>query len=151
GELLRITDAKGRTDYIRDEQGNVVKSHLNESLLREIAGATPGGFYLPLRGAKTMEMLYAEGIGKLPKSETSEKLVRRYHERYHWPLAIAMILLLTEMLFPERKRERARATSSTPAKTGLREAVTVVALLAVSASVWGSPASALREYKHGQY
>src|SRR6266576_690486 len=35
GEILRITDAKGRTDYIRDDQGNVVKSHLNERLLQE--------------------------------------------------------------------------------------------------------------------
>ena len=33
-----------------------------ESLLREIAGATPGGFYLPLRGATTMESLYEKGI-----------------------------------------------------------------------------------------
>jgi Ca-activated chloride channel family protein len=151
GELLRITDAKGRTDYIRDEQGNVVKSHLNESLLREVAGATPGGFYLPLRGAKTMEALYEKGIGTLPKSETSEKLVRRYHERYHWPLAAGMLLLLVEMLFPERKRERTRATTSAAAKSGLREAVAVVALLGVASSGWGSPASALREYKDGKY
>jgi Ca-activated chloride channel homolog len=151
GELLRITDAKGRTDYIRDEQGNVVKSHLNESLLREIAGATPGGFYLPLRGAKTMETLYEKGIGTLPKSETSEKLVRRYHERYHWPLAAGMILLLIEMLFPERKRERSRVTASAPTKAGLREATAAIALFAAALSAWGSPASALREYKDGKY
>jgi len=151
GELLRITDAKGRTDYIRDEQGNVVKSHLNESLLREIAGATPGGFYLPLRGAKTMETLYEEGIGKLPKSETSEKLVRRYHERYHWPLAAAMIFLLVEMLVPERKRERTKTPASAPAKAGLREAVALLAILAAALSASGSPASALREYKNGKY
>jgi len=150
GELLRITDAKGRTDYIRDEQGNVVKSHLNESLLREIAGATPGGFYLPLRGAKTMETLYEKGIGTLPKSETSEKLVRRYHERYHWPLAAGMLLLLIEMLFPERKRERSKGAMSAPAKAGLREAVALAAILA-AVSAWGSPASALREYKDGKY
>ena len=152
GELLRITDAKGRTDYIRDEQGNVVKSHLNESLLREIAGATPGGFYLPLRGATTMETLYEKGIGTLPKSETSEKLVRRYYERYHWPLAAAMVLLLIEMLFPERRREsKAKAVATAPAKAGLREAVALIALLAISASAFGSPASALREYKTGKY
>lgn len=152
GELLRITDAKGRTDYIRDEQGNVVKSHLNENLLREIASATPGGFYLPLRGAKTMETLYEKGIGPLPKSETSEKLVRRYHERYHWPLAAAMILLLVEMLFPEQKREsRLKGAVSAPAKAGLREAVAVIAFLAASLSAFGSPASALRDYKSGKY
>jgi len=61
GELLRFTDNKGRTDYIRDEQGNVVKSRLNEALLQEIAGATEGGFYLPLRGANTIDMLYNRG------------------------------------------------------------------------------------------
>ena len=31
--------------------------------------------------------------------------MRQYHERYHWPLAVAIVLLLVEMLFPERKRE----------------------------------------------
>ncbi len=66
GEILRISDAKGRTDYIRDEQGNAVKSHLNESLLREIAGATSKGFYLPLRGAKAIDTLYTEGLAPLP-------------------------------------------------------------------------------------
>ena len=103
---MRIKDAKGNSDYIRDEQGNVVKSHLNERLLQQIAGATEGGFYLPLRGAKTIDTLYDQGLAKLPKSEHQEKLVRQYHERYHWPLAVAIVLLLIEMLFPERKRER---------------------------------------------
>jgi len=49
GELVRVADANGNADYVRDEQGNVLKSHLNEALLQQIAGAT-GGFYLPLRG-----------------------------------------------------------------------------------------------------
>jgi hypothetical protein len=50
GDLIRITDAKGNSDYVRDENGNVLKSHLNEPLLQQIAKMT-GGFYLPLRGA----------------------------------------------------------------------------------------------------
>src|SRR3954470_11551790 len=115
GEILKISDAKGRTDYIRDEQGNVVKSHLNESLLREIAGATSRGFYLPLRGAKTIDTLYTQGLAPMPKSESSEKLVRRYRERYHWPLAAAVLFLLIEQLLPERKRESRRHSS--PSKT----------------------------------
>jgi len=41
----------------------------------------------------------------LPKSQHQEKFVRRYHERYHWPLTAAIVLLLVEFLFPERKRE----------------------------------------------
>jgi len=105
GELLRIKDANGRSDFVRDEQGNVVKSHLNEDLLRDIAKATDYGIYLRLQGPSSMETLYQQGLSKLPKSEHQERLVRRYHERYHWPLALAVIFLLAEMLFPERKRE----------------------------------------------
>src|ERR1019366_1000617 len=38
GELVRVAEANGNSDYVRDEQGNVVKSHLNEALLQQIAG-----------------------------------------------------------------------------------------------------------------
>jgi len=108
GEILRIQDAKGNSDYIRDEQGNAVKSHLDEDLLRRIAGATEGGYYWPLRGAKVMDELYDRWLAKLPKSEHQEKLIKRYHERYHWPLVLALVLLLVETLLPERKRGASR-------------------------------------------
>ena len=68
GDLIRVTDANGNSDYVRDAKGNVVKSHLNEPLLQQIAGVT-GGFYLPLRGANTMDTLYERGLAPLPKSE----------------------------------------------------------------------------------
>ena len=34
GELLRVKDDQGNYSFIKDEDGNVVKSHLNETLLR---------------------------------------------------------------------------------------------------------------------
>ena len=152
GELLRVKDAQGGGDYVRDEQGNVVKSHLNERLLQQIASATEGGFYLPLRGAKAIDTLYEQGLAKLPKSQHQEKFVRLYHERYHWPLAVAIILLLVEMLFPERKREpKARRASASPAHSPLRPAVAVLLLMLLPTALRGSPASALREYKAGNY
>jgi Ca-activated chloride channel homolog len=147
GTLVRITDANGNTDYIRDEKGQVVKTKLNEPLLKEIA-ATTGGFYLPLRGANTMDVLYDRGLAPLPKSESAEKLIRRYHEQYRWPLALAMLLLLVEMFFPERVRSKAQSPKSqvqTAAAAGL------VALLLAPAAVHASPASALRDYQSGNF
>jgi Ca-activated chloride channel family protein len=150
GELLRIKGENGQTDYVRDENGNVVKSHLNEALLQEIAGPSPQGFYLPLRGANTIDVLYQKGLAPLPKSDSLEKWVRRAREQYHWPLALAILLLIAEILFPERKRETAPAASA-QARTALARAALLLALLMVPAMAHGSPSSALREYHSGKY
>lgn len=153
GELLRIRDERGRIDYIRDEAGNPVKSHLNEALLQEIA-AKSGGFYLPLRGAKTMDVLYEKGLAPLPKSTTSSKLLRRYHERFHWLVGLAIVLLVVEMFLPDRQRRRAKATTAaaTPvAAVAEKLALLLLLLLALPVSAWGSPARALREYEAGKY
>ncbi len=149
GELLRVRDAQGKTDYIRDDQGNVVKSHLDEGLLQELAAATEGGFYLPLRGTKTIETLYDQGLARLPKSQHDARQIRQYHERYHWPLVLAIILLVTEMLFPERRRETASRAVPAPAKTAA--AATLLLLLLATASALASPSGALREYEAGKY
>ncbi len=146
GELLRVKDAKGRTDYIRDAEGNVVKSRLNEGLLQQIAGATEGGFYLPLRGAKTIDTLYEKGLAPLPKSEGQEKLVKRFHERYHWPLGLALLLLLIEVLLPERRRAKSQTANFSVSVSAVL--ATFVLLPAVAGA---SPASALKAFHGGQF
>jgi Ca-activated chloride channel family protein len=149
GDLLRVTDANGNGDYIRDANGDVVKSHLNEELLQQIARATEGGFYLPLR-ANTIDALYETGLAPLPKTEAKEKLVRRFHEQFQWPLAAAILLLLTEMLLPERKR--AAKSAGMVLKTGaVRAAAVVIALCVLPGVTFGSTSSALREFNAGQY
>jgi Ca-activated chloride channel family protein len=151
GELLRIRDDRGRVDYIRDEAGNPVKSQLNEALLQEIATKS-GGFYLPLRGAKTMDVLYEKGLAPLPKSTNSSKLLRRYHERFHWLVGLAIIILVVEMFLPDRQRRRSKATATNPAPLArATETVALLCLLMLPAAAWGSPAQALREYEAGKY
>jgi Ca-activated chloride channel family protein len=177
GDLIRITDANGNSDYVRDADGNVVKTHLNETLLRQIAGAT-GGFYLPLRGADTMDVLYDRGLAPLPKSEGVGRMIRQYHEQYRWPLAIAILLLLAEMLLPERRKTKGQATGAqrtyafadTPAEPAeppvakpdevppiipppVPSATTValIAFLLLPLAAGASPASALSDYNSGNY
>jgi Ca-activated chloride channel homolog len=123
-----------------------VKSHLNENLLQQIAGAT-GGFYLPLRGADTMDTLYERGLEPLPKSESSEKLIRRYHEQFQWPLAIAILLLLAEMFLPERKSK----VQSPKSKVETATVAILIAFLFLRVAAKASPASALRDYNSGNF
>ena len=152
GEILRLKDAKGRTDYLRDAEGNAVKSRLNEALLQQIAGATEGGFYLPLRGAKTIDTLYEKGLAPLPKSEGQEKLVRRMHERYHWPLAAAIVLLLLEMLLPERKRAKESTAQSLKSKLAAANASVALSLLLLLPVVaQASPSRAAKAFSAGEF
>jgi Ca-activated chloride channel homolog len=149
GELLRVTDAQGKSDYVRDGDGNVVKSHLNEDLLRQIATAA-NGFYLPLAGAKTIDTLYRQGLAPLPKSEAQEKLVRRYREIYRLPVTLAIVCLVVEMLFPETKRPAKARRRSAAAPAAVTAMLLLCALLA-PAVAFGSAASALRDYRDGEF
>lgn len=150
GTLVKVTDGNGNPDYLRDEKGQVLKTHLNEELLQEIAKTT-GGFYLPLRGANTMDLLYDQGLAPLPKSEGKGKVTRRYHERYQWPLGLAMLLLLAEMFLPERRPSGRRAGEPS---AGLKPAATAIflgLLLLVPTVVTASPSGALRDYRTGNF
>ncbi|HEX3720492.1 MAG TPA: VWA domain-containing protein [Verrucomicrobiae bacterium] len=136
GELLQATDDQGNTAFIKDENGDVVKSRLNQTLLQKIA-TTANGFYLPLQGADPMNTLYQRGIAPLPKSEESTRLTRVYQERYYWPLGFAIVCLLAELLLPESPRQR-------------RVAIALVLLL-LSKPAFASPSSAYKDYQTGDY
>lgn len=147
GTLITIKDERGNSDYVRDEQGNVHQSKLNEALLQQIATLTDG-FYLPLRGADTINTLYERGLAPLPKTEGKEKVVRRYHEQFHWPLGLAILLLIGECLLPERKKSQASGR-----KSQVRAPVTALGAVIFSVSFSGlaSPNSALRDYQSGNF
>ena len=153
GELLQVTDDHGSTSFIKDEDGNVVKSHLNEQLLRKIATATEG-FYLPLRGANPMEILYRQGLAPLPKSEATVKLTRVFRERYHWFLGFAVLCLAAEMLLPEGPRPRRPETAPTAAnaaKAGWQKAAAILCLLLLPAPAPASGPGAFNKYQSGDY
>jgi len=140
-----VPDADGNTNYVRDTQGNVVMSHLNEPLLQKMAAVT-GGFYLPLRGADTMDTLYDRGLASVPKSEGESKTIRRYHEQFQWPLALAILLLLAEMFLPERSSQAAKKSKVETAAVAI-----LIAFLFFPFAVNASPASALKDYKSGNF
>ncbi|HUS34965.1 MAG TPA: VWA domain-containing protein [Verrucomicrobiae bacterium] len=147
GELVQVLDEGGNSTYVKDEKGNVVKSRLNEDLLRQIATAAKG-FYIPLREGNAMQVLYQRGLEPLPTSDISSKLVRQLNEQFHWPLGIAIALLLTEALLPAaaKKRPTSVKRSETP-----KAAVAAMLLLMLAASTQASPARAYRDYKNGNF
>ncbi len=149
GELLRTVDVSGRSEFIKDENGNAVKSRLNEALLKEMAQET-GGFYMLLSGANTMNVLYDRGLAPLPKSDLASQRIKRPHERYQWLLGIAVVLLLIEMLLPERVSKRAGTALAGNGAASLLMAMIGLSVLAAQ-PVRASGDEGSKEYKAGNY
>jgi Ca-activated chloride channel family protein len=151
GELLRQADEKGVMGFIKDDQGNAVKSSLNEKLLQQIA-TTANGFYLPLQGARTIDVLYQRGLAPLPTTESSTQMVRQYKERFQWPLGIAILLLVTEVLIRDRRKRSSPASgTSQPAKTMTAQVATVFLLGLSVLPATASTSKALQDYRSGRF
>lgn len=104
GELIPIKDTQNSTDYLRDPNGNIVKTKLDETTLRKIADIT-GGFYVPL-GPKGegLEQIYYSGLKSIPKQQLSSNFRQVPIEQFQWPLGLGILLLCIETLLSTRKK-----------------------------------------------
>ncbi len=105
GSLIPVTE-DGRQTY-QKYQGELVRSKLNASLLREIALATPGGHYLNVAAGSTYDLVefYKSLIAAADRKMLEAATVWRYEEKYQIFLGMALMFLLIEMLIGERKKE----------------------------------------------
>jgi Ca-activated chloride channel homolog len=153
GELLPLTPTNSPDRFVKDPEGNVVKSRLNETLLQQVATAGRG-FHLPLRGAGTIETLYEKGLAPLlPKFTSSHasldaRLIQRPQERFQWPLALAGTLLILELFLPDRKLARRKPTAPVPS---LQRTLALALLLVSTRPASASPTRAWQQYNKGQY
>ena len=152
GDLIHIKDEKGNAAFLKDAQGNVVKSRLNDTLLKEVAAAAHG-FYLPLNSSGAIETLFRDGLAPLPRGELSSKMVKRYKEQFQWFLGPALLLLILELLLPEFAREPRKVVSKELASSRSPAVVAVafVLWLITGGLAHASPATALRDYENGDY
>lgn len=106
GDLVRYQDEQGQWQFLKDEQNNFVKSRLNENLLQRIAYET-GGAYVRSSGAEFgLDYIYEQHLSRLEKREIDEKMEKRYYERFQFPLALALVLLIWDTFTGRRKQER---------------------------------------------
>ena len=162
GELIPVPDDHGGTNFLKDDAGNYVKSHLDESTLKQIAEAT-GALYAPLgQQGQGLETVYQHALAPLPKQELASRMQKVMIERFQWPLALAIVLLVAEMSIGTRKgRERRRKFAPVPAskpRAKIHRApalepvgLAIIALCVASAGAHASPQSAESAFKKGDY
>ncbi|MDD3089990.1 MAG: VWA domain-containing protein [Candidatus Omnitrophica bacterium] len=99
GELISVIDAKGQKTYVKDPQGNPVKSRLMEDALKNVAERTGGIYVRADKSSLGLEKIYAKWSGsakeKVPGEERRVKVLK---ERYRIPLAAVFLILLWRCL-----------------------------------------------------
>jgi Ca-activated chloride channel homolog len=93
---------------LRDPDGEVVTSKLDEDRLKSIAEAT-GGFYVRLTSTTASQVL-TQGLLHLGDANLTNRSLTKPIERYQWPLAIGLVFLFIAMVTADRLR-RASATN----------------------------------------
>ena len=91
--------------FKKDRQGQVVITKLDEVTLEKIALQTNGKYYRATSGEEELKKIYAE-IGKMEKKELGSMRFSQFEDRFQYLLIIAIMLLMLEIVLPERRHLR---------------------------------------------
>ena len=147
GELIPVRMEDGGVDFLRDSRGNVVKTRLDETTLTEISSST-GGFYVPLGSTgEGLEEVYNVGLQSIPKQEREARLHKIPHERFQWPLSLAVCALIMESFLSTRRRRVIRA----PVALRWASMLGLALFLMTGEPVQASPRNAQDLYNEGDF
>jgi Ca-activated chloride channel family protein len=92
----------GTNNFMKDKEGNVVVTQLNEQMCQEIAAAGKGIYVRADNTNSALRTLQNE-INRMDKTELDSKVYSEYDEQFQWLAWIVLILLIIEFLILERK------------------------------------------------
>jgi Ca-activated chloride channel family protein len=110
GDLIPLPADQGG-GFVKDDKGTLVRSHLDEEGLKAIAAAT-GGAYVHVAGqGEDFEAFLNTVFGTVSKHDLSYRQRKVYTQRYQWPLAASLILLLASLMVGTRRAGRRRTAA----------------------------------------
>ena len=161
GELVPVPSENGETGFAKDASGQLVKSHLDESTLKQIAEAT-GGMYQPLgQQGEGLSAIYDHGLGSFTRHDLSSRQAKVYLEQFQWALLAALGCFVAEMLIGTRRKVREAKVAQAPVKpkpawahspaTGITVALGLALLCATATTYAALPQTAEQAYQRGDF
>jgi Ca-activated chloride channel family protein len=103
GEPIPVLGKSGEVlGYKKDASGNTILTRLDRAGLEAVAQLTDGEFFYQPHGVAVQEV--AARIDRLQKSELESRLTVRWDERFQTFLVPGLLLLVTGLLLPGRRR-----------------------------------------------
>jgi Ca-activated chloride channel family protein len=104
GKEIQTVNAAGRPELLRDADGEIVHSRLDETTLRNIAQAT-GGSYYPLGPPGDGLTSMRTAIHELDAASGLRQALKNGVDHFYLPLGVALVLLAVEPLIGTRRRQ----------------------------------------------
>ncbi len=145
GALIPDPDPDRTGDFVRDQQGNVVKTKLEPLPLQEVAKITRGR-YLKLGSQPLAAGVVRDLVASLQAQTNAARETVKPIERFYWPLSIGVLLLLVAWII----RPTSRMKTPAPAFAILASALLVPDASAAS-NQKPEPTAAHEAYKRGEY
>lgn len=95
---------KNGSGFITDKNGNPVTTRMNPEMLNQIATAGNGKYFTASSNNVRLGDLYSE-LRKLEKAEIETQIYSEYDDQYAYFIALAILLLIIELLIMERKNK----------------------------------------------
>ncbi|MCH8568496.1 MAG: VWA domain-containing protein [Balneolales bacterium] len=92
-----------RAGFHRDRQGQVVNSRLEPDNLRKMSSETGGLYYEIRRGNDRLDGFISQ-LGELERRQLASEQFSDYANRYQYPLALGILLLMCSALLPEYRK-----------------------------------------------
>ena len=93
-----------KVGYKKNKEGNIVRSSLNQNLMREIASNGKGLYINASSGNLGLNEIYNH-INSLEKVELGTKSISDYISRYQWFLTISFLFLFVEGMLLDKKQK----------------------------------------------
>ena len=91
-----------RIGYKKDAEGSIVHTKLEEASLQNLA--SDGAYFRIARTSSSLSEI-TSAFERLQKQEFAREEFEEYEERYQWPLAAALLLLLIERFISDRRKK----------------------------------------------
>jgi Ca-activated chloride channel family protein len=95
----------GKTDFLKDGNGNTVITKLDENTLKEIAIAANGKYVRANNSNIGLDQIFSD-IRKLKKQEIEGKMYTEYNDQFQIFAGAVLLLLIADFLIMDRKNRR---------------------------------------------
>lgn len=93
--------------YLQDEHGEMVVTKLDEKIAKEIVSAS-NGVYIRANDVSQTTKLLGESLEKLDQAEMEMTAYSAYNEMYYIPLIVALLFLMFDFIYLDRKNRYLR-------------------------------------------